>query len=485
MPFENDISMESKYQYLAKNTVIFAISSFSSRILVFLLVPLYTSVLSTSDYGIADIIVTSTTLLSYVFTLDIADSVLRFAIERKDEQKRILSYGIRVLLFGSVLLAGGIIVFYYSKYGSWNRYYYLFLFLNFFALSLNQIINNYLRAIDKIKEVAIAGIIQTITTIILNILLLLIIRTGVYGYLISIIVGSLSSALYSFIAIKLTPRELFSEHCKKETQKEMYCYSIPLIFNGIAWWINNSIDKYFVIYMLGNAENGVLAISYKIPTILMVFHLIFAQAWNLSAIKEYDKEDKDVFISSIYSFYNAGLVVLCSILILLNIPLARLLYAKEFFVAWKCSSILLFSTLFSCLSGIIGSIFSAVKASRFFAFSTVSSAIINVILNYILIHFWGIIGAAIATAVSYIFVWMIRLFYARKFVNLKINLKKDVFCYFLISVQVIFEHANVFLRYAEILIVLLIIFLYKDSILHLLYKVKDQLGKRLMVLRKE
>ena len=244
---------------------------------------------------------------------------MRFAIEKEDEQESILSYGIKVLISGSILLACFIIAFYYAHLISWNRYYYLFLFLNFCFLSLNQIINNYLRAIDKIKEVAISGIIQTVSTIILNILLLLLIKTGVNGYLISLIAGSLFSALYSFIVVKVSPRKLLLGKCSNDIQKEMLHYSIPLVINGIAWWVNNSIDKYFVICMLGDSENGILAISYKIPTILMVFHMIFAQAWNLSAIKEYNKEDKEGFFTKIYSLYNAALVIICSLLILINI----------------------------------------------------------------------------------------------------------------------------------------------------------------------
>ena len=80
---------QNKYKYLAKNTLLFTISSFGSKILVFLLVPLYTSVLTTAQYGVADIISTSASMLTYVFTLDIASSILRFAIEQRENQYRI------------------------------------------------------------------------------------------------------------------------------------------------------------------------------------------------------------------------------------------------------------------------------------------------------------------------------------------------------------------------------------------------------------
>lgn len=55
-----------KYSYLAQNTLLLTLSSFGSKFLAFFLVPLYTNVLTTSDYGIADIVTTSVTLLIYV-----------------------------------------------------------------------------------------------------------------------------------------------------------------------------------------------------------------------------------------------------------------------------------------------------------------------------------------------------------------------------------------------------------------------------------
>ena len=78
----------NKYGYLAKNTLLFTVSSFSSKILSFLLVPLYTNVLSTADYGIADIVSTTSTLLTFVVSLNISESVLRFAIDNNDQDPK-------------------------------------------------------------------------------------------------------------------------------------------------------------------------------------------------------------------------------------------------------------------------------------------------------------------------------------------------------------------------------------------------------------
>ena len=73
--------MNKKLQYLGKNTVLFTISSFATKIISFLLVPLYTSTLTTAEYGIADLITTTATLLIYTLTLNIADSVTRYTLD--------------------------------------------------------------------------------------------------------------------------------------------------------------------------------------------------------------------------------------------------------------------------------------------------------------------------------------------------------------------------------------------------------------------
>ena len=163
---------KSKYKYLFKNTFLFTISSFSSKILSFLLVPLYTTVLSTADYGTADMIFTTSSLVVFVVALNISDAVLRYVIDRESNQNEILGYGIKVTLRGNLVFAFILSILAGLKVWDWKSYLYLFLFLHVVITSFMNLISNYLRAIDKIKEVAISGIISTIATILCNICLL-------------------------------------------------------------------------------------------------------------------------------------------------------------------------------------------------------------------------------------------------------------------------------------------------------------------------
>lgn len=470
---------EGKYKYLVKNTVLFTISSFGSKILTFLLVPLYTSVLKTSEYGTVDLIITIATLLISVFTLNISDAVLRFAIERKERQDEILSYGLQILLKGTFFFAVLLIVAYLMHLVNWKSYCYVFLFLYFFSTALYQLLSGYLRALDKVVIVAVSGIVVTSITIISNILLLLLARWGLIGYMISIIAGNFGASLYCVFYLDYSWKSVIKK-CDVHVQKEMKKYSIPLIFNGVAWWMNSSIDKFFITWICGIEMNGIYAVSTKIPTILTTFNNIFAQAWNLSAIKEFDKDDKDGFFTKIYNTYNSCLVILCSALIIINIWLAKLLFAKDFFEGWKYSSFLLISVVFSALSSFVGCIFSASKDSRVFAISTVVSAIINIVLNAMLISLWGALGAAVATAICFFAIWQIRMICARKYIRWKTNMVRDYLAYALLVLQVVLEHMAGHMYLGQTAIFIVLILMYRKYFVDILKKMYSIVKQKVM-----
>ncbi|HFM6589426.1 TPA: oligosaccharide flippase family protein, partial [Enterococcus faecium] len=97
----------SKTKYLIKNMGILTISNFSSKILVFLLVPLYTSVLSTTEYGTYDLTISTATLLFPILTLNIVDAVMRFLMDKDKNKKNIASIAIKVI-FLSVIVFGSV-----------------------------------------------------------------------------------------------------------------------------------------------------------------------------------------------------------------------------------------------------------------------------------------------------------------------------------------------------------------------------------------
>lgn len=434
--------MENKYKYLAKNTALFTISSFGSKILTFLLVPLYTNVLSTAEYGNADIITTTVSLLSIVLTINIASAVMRYALEYPQMSDVVLRYGAAIIVKGIavMIVVTGERAFLFKS--NWPPEYYYFMILIFAVNSIEQLLQNYIRAVDKIEVLVISSILATLSKLLSNIILLVVVQLGITGYLISMVVGSCISIGILLVSMKPLVISEVDDNLKKRVQKEMRRYAIPASINSLGWWVANSVDRYFIVAMLGAAENGIYSVAYKIPTIMAMLCDIFIQAWGISAIKEYNNKENINFYKMVYSSFSTGLIYICSVLIIFNSLIAKLLFAKEFYYAWHYSTILLLSMFFNGLSAFCGAIFGAAKHTDELAISTFISAVINIMLNALLIPYFGLYGAAISTTVSFYAMWLIRYLVLKKYVDLELNMLKGHVLFLLLVIQIAMDHRN-------------------------------------------
>ena len=300
--------------------------------------------------------------------------------------------------------------------------------------TLNGIVTYYARGTDHIAELSISSIVSSAVIIFSNLIFLLLVNMGLSGYFLAHIVGSLIQSTYLIIKLGYISKVNFKEKYFFE-KREMTRYSVPLIANAVGFWINSASDKYVIIWSVGLSANGIYSVASKIPSILNVFQTIFSQAWTLSVVKDYDPEDKDGFFKSTYNLYNSAMVIICSGVILLDKLLARMMYAKDFYIAWKYVPFLTIAIVFSSMSGYIGGFFSAVKDSKVFAQSTLVGAVVNLVLNIIFTPLVGPIGAAVATTISFAVIWLIRLLNSRKYIILRINLPRDLTAYLILMIQ--------------------------------------------------
>lgn len=467
--------MKKKYTDLIKNIGLLTISNFGSKLLSFFLIPIYTYVLTTEEYGNFDVINVTISLLIPIFTLNISESALRFLLDKKNDEKEICTITFKVSIVSCIIfLIFAILNKFFNVIATFNEYL-LYFILFYFVSLLYQTIQNITRGLDKIKNLAISGIMNSVFMLTLNIVFLVYLKIGLTGYFLANIIANFIAAIYLCFSTNIIEKLKLKNH-NKLLKKEMIDYGKPLMLNSIGWWINNVSDRYIVTILCGVAANGVYSISYKIPSILSIVQTIFNQAWSITAVKNFDKNDKDGFFKNIYEYYNYIMVVCCSILIIFNRLIARLLYMKDFYSAWKYTPFLMISMVFGALSGLMGGVFSAVKDSKILGTTTIIGAIINIILNIILINKIGAIGAAIATAISYCVVFTIRLLTLKKYIKLDINLKKDIVVYVLLVIQTIICYYivdnYVLLYLIQIIIFIFICMLYRKLIMELYNKIK-------------
>ena len=163
--------MKLKYKMLFSDTIAFTVSSFASKILVFLLIPLYTSVLSTQQYGIADLITNTVNVVYPIMTLGIMEATLRFAFDEKNNSTDVLSNSLFVIIIAELIIL--IVRPFSSVFGKTMHEYWIWFAIIFGGFNLQEVLAQYTKGINKTKVFALAGIIQTMVIIISNIVGLL------------------------------------------------------------------------------------------------------------------------------------------------------------------------------------------------------------------------------------------------------------------------------------------------------------------------
>jgi O-antigen/teichoic acid export membrane protein len=464
-----------KYKYFLKNLSIFTISNFITKLLMFLMLPLYTSILTSKEYGTIDMITTTVNLAMPILTLCITEAIIRFTIEENTNKKQILLNSLNIAFKGYILLllisaVAWLLGMELKTLILFNIYYLVY--------TVSSLLTYYLKGLERIKIIGWASVIRVIALILLNCLLLLYFKLSVVGYYASLIISDMIVIIIYICNLKKY-KVISNEEKDTALKKEMVKYSKNFVLNSISWWINNASDKYILLLFYDLNITGIYSVAYKIPTIIEFVQAIYSQAWQISAIKEYDKENSAEFFSNMYKIYNIIILFfVCLILIFLKV-IAKILFAKEFFIAWKYVPFLLLAILFGALSGFLGSIYAANKDSKMYAKSTAVGAIANIALNFSLIPNFGAQGAAIATCISYITVWILRLVFMKKYIVLDINLKKDLFSYLLILVMCIciICFRTLIAQVISISILIILLLIYKKELVDLFRSVRKDFMK--------
>lgn len=468
------------YLELIKNIGILTIGNFGTKLISFFLIPLYTSILNTADYGTYDIISTTINLLLPILTLEVSSGVLRYLLDEKyrERKKTILMVGLIYSAISCVIIVLFLLINYYFHIFKIFEEFGVFFFLLYILNLIFTLFNAYAKGIDDIKSMTIASVQASLSTILLNIIFLVFLKMGLKGYFIANILGLLFPCIYYIFKLNLF-EDLSDYKVDKQLSITLVKYSGPLVFNSVGWWINNASDRYIVTWLCGIQTNGIYSIAYKIPNALSMLQNIFNQAWVLSSVKEFDAEDKNNFFANTYNIYNFFMVIVCAFMILFTKIFAKILFSGDFYQAWVFVPFLLISVVFGASNGLLGGIFSATKKSTYTSITTCVGATVNIILNIVLVIAFGAIGAAVSTMISYIVVWGMRLIFTSKLIKLNIRLIRDILAYAILifeSFILIFINSN--MSYIiNFLLIQVIILLYFDIIKKILKKVVKRYEK--------
>lgn len=408
--------MNARIKELLSNTMLFTIANLGSKILVFLMVPLYTAVLTPEEYGVSDVVQTTAQMLFPLLTVMISEAVLRFCFMKEVDTNEVFSIGVKYTVIGILFCFVISIIFYYLPFFKPLGLYVFFIPFMFATQSWINLFHKFARGIDKVKVSAYGGLFCTSIVIALNLFFLLILKIGVIGYLLAYFLAEVVTILY--MAVRCNAKAYITKETDRALRLDMLRYSLPLVPNSLSWWALSSVNRYIILAWVGISAVGIYSATLRIPSILTVLSDIFAQAWLLSALKNYGSEESAHFIKAMHNRIFSLLIVMTSCIILLSEPLAKILLSGEFSSYWPLIPYLFISVFWGALVGFMGSIFSAERKNTMQFVSTVIGSIVSILITILFIKRYGVLVVAIATWTAYYAIWLIRRIAVRKYIDI-------------------------------------------------------------------
>ena len=358
-------SPQKKYTTLVSNTLLFAISNFSSKLLSFFIRPYLSYALDSPDVmGVSSLLQQATNLLIPVVSLGVAYAVIRFGLDKETDKSSVFVNGAATISLGFVVLLLAMPLVRLIP----NAAEYLgFLYLCVLASCLRTLCTQFIRARMLNRLVAIDGVLTTLSLLLYYLLFLSVFKMGATGFLLANALADLTSMVFVFIAGGCW-RYFKPKAFNTALWKDMLRYCLPMIPASISFWIINASDMFFVQGMCenyggrsGNHWVGLLSAGYFLPQIITILGSIFYEAWQLSAVSE--ETDREAFFSKIFRVY------------------------ASIYVVYKRST----GSLFTMLAG----------------------AVLNLILNYLFILHWGPWGVTPASFLSLMLVFLLRAYSTR------------------------------------------------------------------------
>lgn len=419
-----------KYKKLTENTVIFFLGEIFIKVAALFMLRYYTNIFTTSEYGIIDLIITTSFFIIPFVTLGINQAVLRFSLDKNIDQSQVLTIGILIAVIGHLLLLILINVI-DLKYALWD--YIVYIWMISFASSIKAITMSYCRGIERSKLYTASGMILSVIQIIAAITLISGFHLQIKGY---VFASTLSSSLTVLIILFAVRKEFhFRLRIDKALVKQMVVYSIPLIVYIIGWEILSFLDRYIILSQLSTAENGMYSAASKVPMLITTASAIFMKAWQVSSVNEVQSAAKEEFYNNIFQLLHIALALVSMVILILIRPIYSIIVGAMFDGCWQYTPFLIISAIFACFVGFLQTNYIAMKKTMGVVFSTIIAAVINLILNMLLTKHFGINGTAFATMLSFIIFWLLIMFNTAKYVKIRIDYKKFIPTYLLLLAQ--------------------------------------------------
>lgn len=449
MDKNNKIAIKSGFWYTVGDILF--------RTIGFLTTPIFTRMLTKSEFGQFNNILSWSTILFFIFSLDIHSSIIRSKLDYEDDLD---SYTTSTLFITFIFNLIGYIIIkfnidFFSELFSINKKYIDLLFLYLVFLEAYYIFITYERAKYKYKNYTIATGIVIVSVNVISVSLVLLLQNKldarVYGYFIPyIIIGF----IMSIIIIKRKPK------IKKEYIKYALAISLPLLPHLISLNILSSSDKVMITNMIGEEENAVYSIAYLFSNILVIIYTAMNKAWApwfLDTLKDGNKK----IIKTASKYYMMFFIIIIIGAALVAPEIILILGGEKYLESTSVFAPLLVSTIFQFGYSMFLQIEVFEKKLKIVSFATMCAAVVNIGLNFLLLRKYGYIIAGYTTLIGYAVCYLIHYIKIKSMGYLDLLDSKLINYSLVASIIsmpiVIFLYKNNIIRYILLMIYILII----------------------------
>lgn len=396
----------SKGRELAKNTAIISIGKICTQAISFLLLPVYTGILSTEEYGAVDLFITYTSLLLPIVTLQLEQAVFRFLIEKRgnrDGTQKIISSVVTINL-----IAIGIFAAIYCLISPLiNSELKFLLLLNLLVASYSALMLQIARGIGKNGIYAIGSFISASCLVTLNVLFLVVFKMGAYGMVWAHILSTFLCG--SFILIRLKVYQYIKiELPSKAEVKKFLSYSLPLIPNQISWWMLSASDRTVILWKMGVKFNGIYSVAGKFSNLYSTMYNIFNLSWTELISVHFDEPDREKVFSDLQD--TVVKILICMFLGIVSVMpfVFPVMVNSSYKDAYYQIPILMLGAFFSAMIGVMSAYYIADKNTKTIAKTSMICAAINLVLDIVLMPFIGLFAASIASVTAYFVMYIVR-----------------------------------------------------------------------------
>ena len=404
---------------MLRNLGIYAVGSIGSRLMTFLLVPIYSFFIAPSEFGYYDICFAAIMLMVPVISMQLREGAFRFLLDTTadDERTRVVTFAMVAMLRNicACLVLGVAAHLMFDIRCMW----YTLVFACVF--SVFEVVQQMLRGLGHNKLFAGCGILSSFLIFAISVPLVVWADMGIEGVFLGNIAARVIAMLFAEWRVGVFRNYMRSDVDYRAVGREIMRFSYPLVLVNLIVILIASGNRFFIEHFLGLHDNGLYAVAVKFAAILEAMTLIINQTWQETAIRQYGDTDRDAFYSKIL---NAYLWLLVALVVGISYG-ARLIYGYIVGAEYQESMWLVYPLVLSSM--ILAVIlfydmgYQCSKNTSRQLPCLIVALVISLVTNYLFTIWWGLYGILASINVTYLFMLVYKMIDTRRYMRLRIE----------------------------------------------------------------